>query len=58
MHCGDLASENRATFMRCNHIVVYLPILSSPVAHIWPPYALYTGHDGRSPWKRLIGGFS
>ena len=47
MHCRDRATENRATFMRCNRIVVYLPILSIPVAHVWSPYELYTGHDGR-----------
>lgn len=53
MHCRDRATENRATFIRCNRIVVYLPILSIPVAHVWLPYDLYTGHDGRSPRKRL-----
>jgi hypothetical protein len=46
MHCGDLATENRATFIRCNHIVVYLPILSSPVSHS-EGHARYAvlGHD-------------
>jgi hypothetical protein len=49
MLCRDRATENRATFMRCNHIVVYLPILAIPVAHVWLPYDLYAGLDGRPP---------